>query len=329
MAFWIKLLMMHENKKSEAIGEFKIIDRYFSHIGKPVASEVLLSVGDDAAVVACDPQAMVLTVDTLVSGVHFYPDDPPESIAHKALAVNLSDLAAMGATPFAFLLSLTLPTVDEAWIVTFSNTLNAQALHFNVTLIGGDTTRGPLAVSITALGRVNRDYVLKRQAAKIGDDIYVTDELGWAAFYVYAKAHHQDPNDRATNAYLYPEPNIGFGARLCGLAHAAIDVSDGLFADLSHILAASGVGAQLVREHIPIAAAWDILPVDEAFYHAVTGGDDYVLCFTAPKSAAVLLKMLSETAGVKLSKIGEIVEGKDITLDGIPWKGEIGFEHFK
>jgi thiamine-monophosphate kinase len=311
--------MTHAKQKSDAVGEFDLIDRFFSHIGQPPSGDVMLGVGDDAALVSCGRDSIVLTVDTLVSGVHFYPDDPPESIAHKALMVNLSDLSAMGAVPFAFLLSLTLPEANETWLTAFSQALHTQALRAQVTLIGGDTTHGPLSVSITALGRVNRDQALKRSNAKPGDNIYITGELGLAAFYVYARDHQLNPGERATQAYRFPDPPIRLGHQLCGLAHAAIDISDGLFADLSHILTASHVGAHLMRESIPIASEWSILPSDDAFRHAVTSGDDYVLCFTAPKSAA---------ASINAVLIGEICEGEGIQIGGKRWTGHSGYDHF-
>jgi thiamine-monophosphate kinase len=321
--------MTHENKKSEPVGEFDLIRRYFTHIGPPLMGEVLLGVGDDAALIACDPDALVIATDTLVSGVHFYADDPPDSIAHKALAVNVSDLAAMGAIPFAFLLSLTLPESNSHWLQIFSDTLNEQALKANMALVGGDTTRGPLTVSITALGRVNRRHALTRSAAKPQDDIYVTGEIGLAAFYVYAKKHGLTASERAMQAYRYPKAMFTLGHRLCGLAHAAIDVSDGLFADLSHILDASQVGAQLIRDRIPIAHEWNVLPPDQAFEAAVTGGDDYALCFTAPKSAAGLIALLAESAGITFASIGEICEGSGILLDGKPLPNiTLGFQHF-
>ncbi len=311
--------MTHAKQKSDAVGEFDLIERFFSHIGQTLSNDVMLGIGDDAALVSCGHDSIVLTVDTLVSGVHFYPDDPPDSIAHKALMVNLSDLSAMGAVPFAFLLSITLPESNETWLAAFSKALNTAALRAQVSLIGGDTTHGPLSVSITALGRVKRDQALKRSSAKLGDNIYITGELGLAAFYVYAREHQLDPGERATQAYRFPNPPIQLGHQLCGLAHAAIDVSDGLLADLSHILTASHVGARLTRESIPTASEWTILPSDDAFRRAVTSGDDYVLCFTAPKSAA---------ASIDAVLIGEICEGEGIQIDGKCWTGNVGYDHF-
>ena len=311
-----------------AYNEFDLISHYFGHIGKSALAEVLLGVGDDAAVVNCSPNSVVLTVDTLVSGVHFFEDDPADSIAHKALMVNLSDLSAMGATPFAFLLSITLPAVDDAWLTLFSSTLNRVATDHDVQLIGGDITSGPLSVSITALGSVKDAHVLKRSAARVDDDIYVTGEIGLAAFYVYARTQGIALGELALQAYRYPEPCVSLGAKLSALAHAAIDVSDGLLADLSHVLTDSHVGARLVRADIPIAKEWCVLPSNEAFMHAVTGGDDYVLCFTAPKSARGLLDMLSSTAEVPLTRIGEICEGEGLYIDEQRWEGKVGYQHF-
>lgn len=320
--------MDHDKKRCETHGEFDLITRYFHQIGKPAIGEVLLGMGDDAAMVSCAPNPIVMTVDTLVEGIHFYPDCPPDSIAHKALMVNLSDVAAMGATPFAFLLSLTLPRIDHPWLEAFSQALNTVATAHHVQLIGGDTTRGPLAVSITAMGNVTQAHVLKRSRARVDDDIYVTGDIGLAAFYVYARAQGIESSARAMHAYRYPNPPLMLGPKLCGLAHAAIDVSDGLLADLTHILNASNVGARLVSADIPIAKEWQALPHDEAFQRAVTGGDDYVLCFTAPKSARGLLDILSMTTERPMIRIGEICDGEGIVVDDVPWTAARGFEHF-
>ncbi|MFI4955594.1 MAG: thiamine-phosphate kinase [Gammaproteobacteria bacterium] len=315
--------------KSHMSLEFDLIHRYFSHIGAPIVNEVILGVGDDAAMVSCAPDPMVIAVDTLVEGVHCYPDDPPDSWAQKALMVNLSDLSAMGAKPFGFLLSLTIPELDDAWLRAFAAALDAQASRAHVRLIGGDTTKGPRAVSITALGYVKDEHVLKRCNARVGDDIYVTGDIGAAAFYVYARSKGIEPGEHATRAYRYPEPRIDVGPHLCGLAHAAIDVSDGLLADLNHILTASQVGARLVQDNIPIAKEWFVCPPQEAFERAVTGGDDYVLCFTAPKTARALLTTLAEAIEVPMVMIGEVVEGSGILLDDKPWKGALGYDHFE
>ena len=308
--------------------EFDLIQRYFSHIGSPIVSEVLLGIGDDAAMVSSAPDPMVITVDTLVEGIHCFAGDPPESWAQKALMVNLSDVAAMGATPFAFLLSLTIPEFDDAWLKAFSSALNAQATKANVRLIGGDTTKGPRSVSITALGSVKDYHALKRSNAQVDDDIYVTGDIGLAAFYVYARAKGINPGEHATKAYLYPEPRLDVGPRLCGLAHSSIDVSDGLMADLNHILTASHVGATLTQDNIPVAKDWFVCPPAEAFERAVTGGDDYVLCFTAPKSARTLLASLATSIEVPMVIIGEIIEGSGIWLDDKPWIGALGYDHF-
>jgi thiamine-monophosphate kinase len=308
--------------------EFDLIHRYFSHIGSPIVSEVLLGIGDDAAMVSSAPDPLVITVDTLVEGIHCFADDPADSWAQKALMVNLSDVSAMGATPFAFLLSLTIPAFDDAWLKAFSAALNAQASKSNVQLIGGDTTKGPRAVSITALGYVKDGHALKRSNAQVDDDIYVTGTIGLAAFYVYARSKGIEPGEHATRAYRYPNPRLDIGPRLCGLAHAAIDVSDGLLADLNHILTASQLGARLVQDNIPIAKEWFVCPEAEAFERAVTGGDDYVLCFTAPKSARALLLSLAESMEVPMVIIGETVEGSGILLDDKPWNGVLGYDHF-
>lgn len=320
--------MEHDKPKSATRDEFDLIAHYFSHVGKPAVAEVLLGVGDDAALITCPTNDMAIAVDTLNQGTHFFNDDPPESIAHKALMVNLSDLSAMGAVPFGFLLSLTLPHVETDWLERFSSTLNQLAHDHHVQLVGGDTTSGPLSVSITALGNVHAAHALKRSAARVGDDIYLSGEIGAAAYYVYARAQGLTISEHAKHAYEYPNPPIALGAKLGGLAHAAIDVSDGLIADLSHILEASQVGATLEKAAIPIAKEWGVLPVDEGFTRAVTGGDDYVLCFTAPQTARGLLEILAPSMNMTFHRVGEITEGRGLLLDGQPWDGPTGYRHF-
>jgi thiamine-monophosphate kinase len=262
--------------------EFDLIARYFT---RPARSAVL-GVGDDAALLR--PAAgmeLAISTDMLVSGQHFLPDTDPRRLGHKALAVNLSDLAAMGATPRWALLSLALPEADEAWLAAFAAGFFALAEHHGVELVGGDTTRGPLNVNVTILGEVEAGRALRREGAQAGDDIWVSGELGGAALALRRLRDEivLDLEDaESCQARLEaPEPRLALGKGLLGLAHAAIDISDGLLADLGHILERSRKGARIEAARIPAAPALTSRP-DLIAPCAYSGGDDYELCFTAP-----------------------------------------------
>lgn len=315
-------------------GEFEIIDRYF----KPLDSSnpaVILGMGDDAAMVSSH-QTWVVTMDTLVAGTHFLHDDPPDTLGHKVLAVNLSDLAAMGATPTVFLLSLTLPQADEAWLEAFSQGMRRLASQYGVTLIGGDTTSGPLSITITAMGEVDPQYTLKRDAAIPGDDIYVTGDLGAAALFMLAHREGMALSAESTlacqTAYRCPQPRVDIGKALGPIAHACIDISDGLASDLGHILKASRVGATLDVSAIPLAPALSALSRDRALHVALSGGDDYELCFTAPTSARVKIQDIQQRYGIPMTRIGEVTDDADkLTLmrdNDILQGSHHGWEHF-
>lgn len=313
--------------------EFDLIQRFFTR-DTPGA---LLGVGDDAALLAASP-GMVLAVsaDMLVEGRHFSPDDGPGTIGHKSLAVNLSDMAAMGAQPRWALLSLALPDADEAWLRGFAGGFFGLAEKFGVELVGGDTTRGPRNISVQIIGEVPADKALRRDGAKARDEIWVSGYLGTAAT---ALAYRQgklplEPLEAAAclPALHLPQPRIALGLALRGLASAAIDISDGLLADLGHILERSGVGAEIRFESLPVADAVRVRLDMEAVRRCVlAGGDDYELCFTAPAERHNEVARLAEVLELPLTPIGQIKAKAGLTVlkDGQPMTVKAtGFDHF-
>jgi len=283
-----------------------------------------LGLTDDAALFEPTPgHTAVLSTDTLVAGVHFLPDDPPRDIARKALRVNLSDIAAMGAVPKGYLLNLSLPDgVADTWLDAFVAGLAADQKVFGVTLLGGDTVRtsGPFTVSVTAVGEVRLGRAMKRAGARIGDVVLVTGTIGDAVIglrLLTEKAALDPANAKfALDRYRLPQPRTSIGPFLVGLASAAIDVSDGLIADLGHICETSSVAATILAAAVPLSpagrAAIDAgeLTVSEA----VSGGDDYELLFCAPPEAREALSRLSATLDVAITEIGEIKAGAGVEL---------------
>jgi len=289
--------------------EFDIIARYFSQ-GFPQRKEVILSVGDDAAICAVPENTeLVIAVDTLISGVHFPEKTRPQDIAHKALAVNLSDLAAMGAIPAWMTLALTCPQVNEKWIENFSLGLKHLAKIAGISLIGGDTTQGYLSVTIQVMGFVPKNKALRRQGAQTGDSIYVTGTMGDAGLgllSVQKKIKLPDNVKTYVESRLNrPTPRLQEGLILRDIAHSAIDISDGLLADLEHILTASKVGASIYLKNLPLSQALrQYLPIEQAWQLALTAGDDYELCFTVPADKEHLLKNALHSS--QYTKIGRI-----------------------
>ncbi len=300
-------------------GEFDVIAQSLAPLSDTARG---LGLTDDAALYAPAPgRTAVLSTDTLVAGVHFLPDDPPGDIARKALRVNLSDIAAMGAVPQGYLLNLALrETETDAWLDAFVAGLAADQAIYRITLFGGDTVRtpGPLTVSVTAIGEVRIGRALKRGNAQIGDGIYVTGTIGDAAAGLRLLTDPADvPNADALIArYRLPQPRVTVGPRLVGLATAAIDVSDGLVADLAHICETSAVAATVQAADVPLsralraAMAGDILSLPDA----LTGGDDYELLFCAPPTAHDALIALGAELDVPVTPIGEITSGHDVTV---------------
>jgi thiamine-monophosphate kinase len=287
-------------------------------------------VGDDCALLRPDAGLeLAVTTDMLVEGRHFLPGAEPRALGHKALAVNLSDLAAMGAAPRWATLSLAVPAADEAWLAAFSQGFFALAERHGVDLVGGDTTRSPLvAISVTALGEVPPGLALYRAGARAGDDLWVSGELGGAALALV----HPEIAEAAQRLHQ-PEPRVELGERLRGLAHAAIDVSDGLAGDLQHILARSGVGALVSYAQVPRPAVFKQLANPQLEKDCVlSGGDDYELLFTAAAGRRGELERLSRELRIPLARIGGITSGEPrlAVLDdtGQPLSFRGGFDHF-
>jgi thiamine-monophosphate kinase len=295
-----------------ALTEFELIDRFFSRPAKTA----VLGVGDDAALLAPTPgYELAVSVDMLVAGRHFFADADPEALGHKTLAVNLSDLAAVGATPRWALLAGALPEVDAECLAKFTRGFFALADVDGVELVGGDTTRGPLTLCVTILGEVPTGKALLRSGARTGDSIWVSGRLGDAAL---ALAHRLGRLELAApelaeceSALLRPVPRVALGERLRGIASAAIDVSDGLIGDLGHVLKASGVGAKLELSAIPRSPALQRRLDDSrraaALAGLLAGGDDYELCFTVPAARDAEVGVLTNEFGLTMRRIGAII----------------------
>ncbi|MFQ5957774.1 MAG: thiamine-phosphate kinase [Alphaproteobacteria bacterium] len=301
--------------------EFALIAELFAPLARDAPGAFELT--DDAAVIEVTAdRRLVVTKDMMVAGVHFLVDDPPALVARKLLRINLSDLAAMGARQRAYLLGLAVaPSTDEAWLRAFAAGLGEDQVLYDVHLIGGDTvaTGGPFTASLTAIGEVAAGAVVRRTGARAGDRVVVSGTLGDAALGLEAlrgtlKGVDEAGREALVERFRLPQPRVALGARLSGLAHAAIDVSDGLVADLGHVCAASGVGAEIEAARLPLSpAAQAALAAEPALRTAVlTGGDDYEIVFTAAADAAV--EALSADLGLALTVIGRIVEGKGVAV---------------
>lgn len=316
------------------LSEFDVIADYFTH----PSPGTLLGVGDDAALLQPAP-GMVLAVatDMLVEGRHFFSDADPNQLGHKALAVNLSDMAAMGATPRWATLALALPEIGENWLRKLADGFMTLARRHGVDLIGGDTTRGPLNICVQIIGEVASGKALRRDGARIDDDIWISGTLGDAAL---ALAHLQNrislqPSEVANclPALHKPEPRIVLGQRLIGIATAAIDISDGLIADLGHILERSGVGAALDFPALPQSSIMRRYLADAVARNALlAGGDDYELCFTAAPAERSQVAALAKILELPLTRVGRIEAGRDLIVrdeNGLPMKVERGgYDHF-
>ncbi len=276
---------------------------------------VVLGVGDDCALLQPAPgHQLAISTDMLVEGRHFFADVDPEALGHKALAVNLSDLAAMGARPLGCTLALSLPQADDAWLAAFARGLFALADAHACPLVGGDTTRGPLNICITVFGEVRPGQALRRDAAQVGDDIYVSGRTGearlaleWLLGTPWARATvgPELPADLRVRLER-PTPRLALGQALAGVAHAALDLSDGLTGDLGHILAASGVGADIALADLPVAPALITLHDAERHTCLLSGGDDYELLFTAPVSARDVVQAAALASSTTVTRIGTV-----------------------
>lgn len=319
------------------MGEFELIERFFAQAGA-MRSDTLLSVGDDGAVVQLrDGYDLVVTTDTMVSGTHFFADVDPGALGHKLVTVNVSDLAAMGAEPAWLSLAMTLPEVNEAWLTAFAAGLSDTAEYYNCQLIGGDTTRGPLSLTITAMGQAPRGKILTRNGAKSGDYIYVTGTLGDAALGLkFCQGQYQV--DEQYQAYIlqrfhYPTARVAVGQALRNVASSAIDLSDGLYSDLQHILKRSGAGAYVDVAKLPLSDALkSSCDTETAIALALSGGEDYELLFTVAEDQRGALDVLLAPYGVPFCCIGKItgVSGKiELKMAEQSYHyNQKGFEHF-
>jgi thiamine-monophosphate kinase len=323
------------------MGEFDLIRRHFRRDGVAPPGNVVLGIGDDCALLQPAPgHQLAISTDMLVEGRHFFSDVDPEALGHKALAVNLSDLAAMGARPLGCTLALSLPRADDAWLTGFARGLFALADAHACPLVGGDTTRGPLNICITVIGEVLPDRTLRRDAAQLGDDIYVSGRTGearlaleWLLGTPWARAAVGPELPADLRARLErPTPRLALGQALAGVAHAALDLSDGLTGDLGHILAASGMGADIVLADLPVAPALAPLPEAERLTCLLAGGDDYELLFTAPVSARDAVRaaaLASDTAVARIGKVSPALGLRLLDAAGqAVWFGTTSFDHF-
>ena len=304
------------------MAEFSIIETYFN---RPSSLAVDLGVGDDSALLTPPPhQQLVICADTLVAGRHFPLDTDPHAIGWKSVAVNLSDIAAMGATPHSILLALSLPQIDHDWLKGFSQGLYDCCDQFGVRLIGGDTTQSPhLTLSVTALGWVDQGHAVTRSGAQVDDLIVVSGTVGDAAFGLKHLGH---PLQQRLD---YPTPRCELGQMLKGLAHSMIDISDGLAQDLGHILKASQLGAVIHLDALPISPALKTLALNEQWQYALAGGDDYELCFTISKQNYEIL--LNKNPDVTTTIIGHITLENTLRfeVDGLDHPLHFnGYQHF-
>jgi thiamine-monophosphate kinase len=290
--------------------EFDLIARYFTRPARS-SGAVQLGVGDDCALIAPPAnESLAISTDMLVEGRHFLPGADPELLGHKSLAVNLSDLAAMGARPLGFSLALALPAADEAWLASFAHGLFALADQEQIELIGGDTTRGPLNICITVFGSVPIDHALRRDGARADDDIWVSGSLGDARLGLEVLTGHLDLSADNTAIALQrlhrPVPRVSLGIALRGIASAAIDVSDGLIGDLEHILQRSALRATIEADLLPIGSALLSQDQQTQYEFALNGGDDYELCFCAPPAQRDNVLAAARQVGVAVTRIGQI-----------------------
>jgi thiamine-monophosphate kinase len=319
------------------MNEDELIARYFAGRG-PARDDVALGIGDDAALLRVPAGTeLVSAVDALVAGVHFFPGAAAGDVGHRALAVNLSDLAAMGARPAWGLLALVLPTADETWLAGFSAGLFELAARHDVALVGGDTNRGPLCVCLQLHGHVPSGAALRRGGARPGDEVWVSGTLGDAAAGLVLERDGATGADAAAAAhvrarFLRPEPRVAEGISLRGIASAAIDVSDGLVRDAGRLADASGAGIELDAGLLPLSGALRALHDDtRARWLALGGGDDYELLFAVPPARAAALARATEAWPVPCARIGRVVAGSGVRvhLDGADLPvGTPGFRHF-
>lgn len=327
-------------------GEFDIIQRYFTASKRTPRKDVIVSIGDDCAITELKQnQRLVVTTDTMVENTHFLPNIRPADLAYKSVATNLSDLAAMGAEPAWVSLALTLPEINEQWLSEFSESFFDILDHYNVDLIGGDTTKGPLSITITAQGIIPKGKALCRHSAKVGDWVYVSGTLGDSAaglqFVLNRESAVNSAQEYLIKRHLRPTPRVLLGLELSvsALANAAIDISDGFVADLGHILSRSQCGALIDIGKLPLSEQLiETVGRKKAEMLALTGGEDYELCFTVPDNNRAKLERALAYIGVQYTCVGQVRaispnnkkrikferNGEPVELDIKP-----GFDHFK
>ncbi|MDU0810233.1 MAG: thiamine-phosphate kinase [Burkholderia sp.] len=296
------------------LSEISIINDFFTrHNTKNVDKEIVLGIGDDCALISTksiSKKLLAVSADMLVEGQHFLADIAPDALGHKALAVNLSDLAAMGAKPRFFMLACSLPYADKTWLAAFTDGLFSLAERYNCSLIGGDITNGPMNLCVTVFGEVEQDRALRRDAARDGDDIWVSGILGNARAGLGAIRGEWETGEKEASTFKFaldrPEPRVKLGLALAGLAHAAIDLSDGLVSDLIHILDRSGVSAIINIDAVPCSTALKTLTKDIQLQCMLAGGDDYELCFSTPRNARKAVEEIGMKENVILTRIGTI-----------------------
>jgi thiamine-monophosphate kinase len=319
------------------LSEFDIIKEFFAN--QQVNTDMVpVGIGDDAAVInTSSDEQLLISVDTLNIGVHFPQQTSAFDIGYKALAVNLSDIAAMGGVPKWFTLAMSLPEANHEWLEAFTKGLSSLATQYQLSLVGGDTTRGPLSITIQIAGTVPTGQSLQRRGARVDDDIYVTGTLGDAAAALTICQHKLTADAKTSQRLLQrlnqPVPRVNIGVALRGIATSCIDISDGLAADLGHILEASGVGAELSIAALPRSSAIAALLCDEAQLQdwMLYGGDDYELCFTAPASHYDRIMALSESAHCPITRIGKIIREPGLfCLDDAEHQPVVirGYDHF-
>ena len=297
------------------LSEFDLIAKYFT---RPTP-KVTLGIGDDCALLTpSSGMQMAVSCDMLVSGTHFFADGDPTMLGHKSLAVNLSDLAAMGAKPIAFTLALALPQPDEGWLKAFSKGLFALADLHECELIGGDTTRGPLNICVTVFGEIPVGMALRRDAAQVGDDIWISGSLGDARLGLAGCRNEltlgQAVLEKAAMRLHMPTPRVALGIALRGIAHAAIDISDGLIGDLGHILKRSGMGATINVDALPTGSMLSAQVEDLRRRFALAGGDDYELCFTASPDKREAIVDAGKKTGTVVTRVGSIESALGLRL---------------
>lgn len=315
--------------------EALLIERYFAQLG-PVRADVGLGIGDDAALLRpSSGSELVMTTDTLVEGAHFLPGAAARSVGHRAMAVNLSDIAAMGAEPCWALLSLTMPAVDHGWLAEFCAGFGAQLRAHQVALVGGNLARGPLNIGVQLCGQLPAGTALKRSAARIGDLVCVSGTVGDASAGRESPAVMTAPDSaaqaRLRSRFEYPTARVALGRELRGLASTCIDISDGLWRDLGRLTAASGCGATIVAEQLPLSAELRALAGERALHHALWGGEDYELLFTLPPERLPALHAAAQASGTPCTVIGACDASGEAWLQRQGVRQPVraaGFDHF-